>query len=54
MFVFAVSLSTKHYIALMPEEEHDIRHTEQFVTGDLWVGFFLVVKEAIGRAFHPV
>lgn len=46
--------STKHYLALMPEEEHDHSYAERFAADDLWVGLFRVVRDTIGPAFRPV
>ncbi|UPK91321.1 hypothetical protein LCI18_002256 [Fusarium solani-melongenae] len=45
--------STKHYLALMPEE-HDDSYAERFAADDLWVGLFRVVRDTIGSAFRPV
>ncbi|KAI8710962.1 hypothetical protein NCS52_01509600 [Fusarium sp. LHS14.1] len=35
--------STAHYLALMPEEEHDHSYAERFATDELWMGLFRVV-----------
>lgn len=45
--------STKHYLALMPEE-HDDSYAERFAADNLWVGLFLIVRDIIGPAFRPV
>jgi hypothetical protein len=45
--------STKHYLALMPEE-HDDSYAERFAADDLWAGLFRIVQDTIGPALRPV